>query len=213
LVSISPIDLHNGVSAVSQVQELLEHYKQVRARLRNPDNAVPDTGINLLSPRRSPPIFQERLVRLDQSSPVPKLRVPYVPFRRKNLTLSPILDFCAREFGISRQDIRSGKRVRRVCFPRMVAIYLGSKLTGQGYAGMGRYLKKDHTTMIYCKRVIQKMVDCDPRLAAKIHSMEERLLADFHRASVPANPKPYLGTEKATGNEEIGFLSAMDQGS
>jgi len=49
------------------------------------------------------------------------------PFRRTDLTFSSTLQFAAKEFNITGQQIRSRSRIQQISLPRAGAIYLAAK--------------------------------------------------------------------------------------
>lgn len=187
----------------SNAKSLMEHYREVRARLRTPPNAVPDTGIDLMRGRR----------------PEPPLEIDFsniVPFKRRDLTFSGSLEFTATEFGITPEQIRQHSRCKLVALPRQIAIYLTAKNTKQSLMSMGRYLGMDHTTILHARSKVGKMVERSPLCAAYIMSLEERLLAAFNRANVPAISKPYLGCptkpkDRNSGKNAIPGISPVDK--
>jgi len=115
--------------------------------------------------------------------PVPPKPV-YAPFRRTDLTFSSTLQFAAKEFHITGQQIRSRSRIQQISLPRQIAIYLAAKNHLQSLAGMGRYLKMDHTTMIHAKQRITSLMASDDSLRDRILALETRILAAFSRVPV-----------------------------
>lgn len=196
---------------MSFAQELEDHYRQVRARLINPPNAVPDTGINLH--RKPEPETTE------EQPPIPEPEAPdfpaFVPFRRTDLTFSSTLTFTAREFNISPKEIRTHTRLHAVALPRQVAVWIAHKLKIQTFAGMGRYLGMDHTSMLHGQRKIDKLIHSDDALRQHVSSVEEKLLAAYPRFTVPALSEPLLGCQKEQENghkrsNEVATISPVD---
>src|SRR5712671_5115907 len=145
---------------MNNIRTIMENYKEVRNRLRRPPNAVPDTGINLRrAPETAPPA--PLIVLEPPPKPVEPNHPPFIPFRRTDLTFSSMLQFAAKEFNISGKDIRSRQRRQEISLPRQIAIYLAAKNHLQSLAGMGRYLKMDHTTMIHAKQKITALMASD----------------------------------------------------
>jgi hypothetical protein len=200
---------------MSEIRAMMERYKQVRERLRNPPNAVPDTGINL------------RPQKTESTAPPPKPAPPtrpvahfanWVPLlKRTDLTFSSSLEFTAIEFGISFQDIRCSFRKQKFFIPRCIAIYLTNKITNQSLMSMARYLGVDHTTTLHARNTVQKLVENGDIICRRITLIEERLLANFDRTSVSTFCQPRLGRQKKqqngnTGANEVKSLSRLDSG-
>jgi chromosomal replication initiator protein len=66
----------------------------------------------------------------------------------------------ARYFDLSVQDLISGEKSRKICYPRQIAMYLCRELTGLSYKGIGELFgSKNHSTVIYGTRRIQSEKD------------------------------------------------------
>src|SRR5882724_1253011 len=201
-----------SVHGTENIRAIMENYKEVRNRLRRPPNAVPDTGINLKRQKpplsSEPPPIQIEPPRIEPSLPDLPL---FVPFRRTDLTFSSTLQFAAKEFNISGQQIRSRSRIQQISLPRQVAIYLAAKNHLQSLAGMGRYLKMDHTTMIHAKQRITSLMASDDSLRGRVLALEAKILAAFDRIAVPAQHEPHLAGQENGGCLPIPAISSVDK--
>jgi chromosomal replication initiator protein len=66
----------------------------------------------------------------------------------------------ARYFDVTVQDLISGEKSRRICYPRQIAMYLSRELTGLSYKEIGEaFGSKNHSTVIYGTRRIQAEKD------------------------------------------------------
>lgn len=205
---------------MSQAKVLMDHYKEVRDRLRGPPNAVPDPGIDLLA--KKPKVQHQFLERVIESltPPLPTV-IDYslaMPFKRTDLTFSSTLEYAAKEFGISLKDIKARSRIPTYSLPRQIAIFLADKHKVQTLSGMGKYLGMDHTTMIHARKRIIGLMGTDATLSQRITNLETKILAAFHRTPVPALGQPHLGSEAEQQNRDAGpdavtEISGMDQGS
>jgi len=79
-------------------------------------------------------------------------------------------------------------------------------------------LKMDHTTMIHAKQRITSLMASDDSLRDRVLALETKILAAFHRASVPAISQPHLGCEKeqqdrGEGQDAVREIPTMDTGS
>jgi chromosomal replication initiator protein len=78
----------------------------------------------------------------------------------------------ARYFDITVQDLISGEKSRRICYPRQVAMYLCRELTGLSYKDIGEsFGSKNHSTVIYGTR----------RIRAERDKKGESVLKDLNR--------------------------------
>lgn len=92
---------------------------------------------------------------------------------------------CMDVFCVSRQDIESASKVRTICYPRQVAMYLSRAMTEKSYPQIAAaYKKKDHTTVMHAHRKIHRALKAgDADIMADI---ERARLAIFDRMAMPA---------------------------
>jgi len=63
-------------------------------------------------------------------------------------------------YRISKTDIESASKVRTICHPRQVAMYLSRVMTDKSFPQIASaYKKKDHTTVLHAYRKIKKALD------------------------------------------------------
>jgi hypothetical protein len=160
---------------MSITNDLIEHYREVRERLRHPPNAVPDTGINLRRKSETSP-EPKRLL-----PPPPEPEVPsvpsFTPFVTTGLTFSSTLEITAGEFGITSEDIQQRCRKKSVCFPRQVAVYVALRQNRWTGSWVAKRLKLDHTTILHSAKKIATLVEANPDLKAKVQSIEAAVAA------------------------------------
>jgi hypothetical protein len=197
---------------MSEIRAIMANCKTIRQRLRNPPNAVPDPGINLRAVKPPPkPVEKEPEI---QAPPVIDYS-QFIPFRRNCLTFSFILNFTAKEFNMTPSSIRFRSRKAYFALPRQIAIWLTYKNKALTLKGMGRYLGLDHSSIFHGSQKVQKMMDRSRICREYILSLEERLLADFNRTSVPAISESLLDckTKQKNGNSgqnAISEISSVD---
>ena len=155
---------------MSEVSDMLQRYREIRQRLRYPPNAVPDTGINL---KRKPVIAIETPTELEY----PRSSSHYSPFVSNGLIFSSTLEITANEFGLSGKDLHKRCRIRAICFPRQVAIYVAAKQGRWSTSWIGTRLKLDHTTILHAKSKIATLIETNPRLKNRVQSIEAAVAA------------------------------------
>ncbi|NQY40031.1 MAG: AAA family ATPase [Henriciella sp.] len=75
-------------------------------------------------------------------------------------TLDDIKRTCMDLYRISKTDIESASKVRTLCHPRQVAMYLSRVMTDKSFPQIATaYKKKDHTTVLHAYRKIKKALD------------------------------------------------------
>ncbi|OHB81768.1 MAG: hypothetical protein A2W31_07465 [Planctomycetes bacterium RBG_16_64_10] len=97
------------------------------------------------------------------------------PFSRPDLARITVT--AARCFALKPAQLRGISRQRTTAHARAVAIYLARRFTNQSYASIGRFLGgRDHTTILYNFRKIERLVQTDPETRATVARLA-RLLA------------------------------------
>ncbi len=75
-------------------------------------------------------------------------------------SLDDIKRTCMDLYRISKSDIESASKVRTICHPRQVAMYLSRVMTDKSFPQIATaYKKKDHTTVLHAYRKIKKALD------------------------------------------------------
>jgi chromosomal replication initiator protein len=101
---------------------------------------------------------------------------PTIHDGRPALTLDDITQAVAAHWQVKVTDLRSKKRSRSVSLPRQVVMYLGRRLTALSLDEIGEaFGGRDHSTVLYAVRRVGEQVESDPRFAAEIRHVEDRL--------------------------------------
>lgn len=75
-------------------------------------------------------------------------------------SLDDIKRTCMDLYRISKSDIESASKVRTICHPRQVAMYLSRVMTDKSFPQIAAaYKKKDHTTVLHAYRKVKKALD------------------------------------------------------
>lgn len=87
-------------------------------------------------------------------------------------------------FNVTRSDIESATKVRTICYPRQIAMYLSRTMTDKSYPQIATaYKKKDHTTVLHAYRKIDRALKAgDPDMMADI---ERARAFVFERTAAP----------------------------
>lgn len=177
---------------MSQVAAMLREASAVRARLRNPINAVIDRPINLKR-REVIPIMHEDATHAVKVSTwdVFGPKTPSVedvafgpivyPGEREEIprtTVQEIQRAVCRYYRISRADMLSERRTVNIVRPRQVAMYLSKKLTLRSLPYIGlRFGGRDHTTVLHSVRKIAGLRLANGTLDAELAELEELFVA------------------------------------
>ena len=95
---------------------------------------------------------------------------------RAEITVEDIKRVTSGYFNISLLDLVSGSKKRIFSYPRQLAMYLTRKHTPLSYKKIGTALgPKDHSTVIYAVRRIEKQKDRNKTIREDIKKMEDML--------------------------------------
>jgi chromosomal replication initiator protein len=90
----------------------------------------------------------------------------------KRVTIASIKEQVAKAHGLSVKDIDHHRRDKRVAGPRQIAMYLASELTQNSLPQIAReFQKKDHTTVMYARDRVKRLMDADDIYRSKIRSL------------------------------------------
>lgn len=86
-------------------------------------------------------------------------------------------------FDVTKTDLESARRSRSIAYPRQVAMFLCRRLTTRSLPQIGRYFgNRDHTTVLYAVRKLEKLLTKDQSLRSDIDRVEHAL-ADIQAGS------------------------------
>ncbi len=137
---------------VESVRDLLSGLNQVVARA------------SLLQKKISPELVAEALAAVDVSG--------------RPHTLDEIMDLVARSCGVTKAELSSRSRRRRVVQPRQLAMYLCRKYTNASLKEIGRAFDRDHTSVIYAIEVVERRVVERPQLRYELETLAARFSSD-----------------------------------
>lgn len=146
----------------------------IRERLRNPQNAVPDTGINM---KNGAPVL--RIVRPFQPSrwktptltlvwevtpyhppapsfvPIPPMPGPDIPpgYRKPKTTAILVINETCSVWGIEQFKLLSQMRTAKIVRPRHAAMTIIRRLTPLSFPSIGKFFGGlDHSSIVYANR-------------------------------------------------------------
>jgi chromosomal replication initiator protein len=92
----------------------------------------------------------------------------------KNITIDDIISRVAKAFNVKPADIKSKKKHKLYALPRQVGMYLARELTEFSYPEIGgAFGGKDHSTVIYATRKIEKKLEQDHSLKNLIGGLKK----------------------------------------
>lgn len=79
-------------------------------------------------------------------------------------------------YGVKVHDLTSARRTGELIHPRQVAVYLAKTLTPHSYPEIGRrFGNRDHTTMLYSFRKIDKMIKSSADVRDEVNAITKSL--------------------------------------
>lgn len=98
------------------------------------------------------------------------------PDAPQEISLPFILDMVSDHFGISSADILSKKKDAEIVYPRQIFMYLAKKMTDFPLDKIGLFLGgRDHSTVLYGKRKIEKQLGSDTSLQNTIEVLQKKM--------------------------------------
>ena len=100
---------------------------------------------------------------------------------QRKITIDDIQRKVADHFKIRHAEMTSARRARLVARPRQIAMYLSKQLTPRSLPEIGRrFGGRDHTTVIYAVRQIEKLRGEDHELDTDIRTLIRELEGNMH---------------------------------
>jgi len=95
---------------------------------------------------------------------------------QRRVTIDEIQRRVCAHFDIRQNDMVSARRARAVARPRQIAMYLAKRLTPRSLPEIGRkFGGRDHTTVIYAVRQIEKLRESDADIDKDVRSLIREL--------------------------------------
>lgn len=80
----------------------------------------------------------------------------------------------SERFGVTREELHSGRRTRKIALPRQVCMYLGRELTNLSCVQIAKHFSsKHHTTVVFSHRRVRDLCESDKKLAAEVDALRE----------------------------------------
>jgi chromosomal replication initiator protein len=94
----------------------------------------------------------------------------------KAITVEDVISHVSKAFNVKIVDIKSKKKNKLYSLPRQVGMYLARELTEMSYPGIGAaFGGKDHTTVIYAMKKIDKTMEEDHSMRNLIESLKKSI--------------------------------------
>ncbi len=95
---------------------------------------------------------------------------------QKPITVETILEKVAENFNLHISDLKGRRRIKSFILPRQIAMYLARRLTDNSLPQIGdSFGGKDHATIIYACKKIEKIVEKDLYFKEEIEKLVDRV--------------------------------------
>lgn len=95
--------------------------------------------------------------------------------KRDTITADEIINKVARYYNVSAREIVAENRNADVVSARHISIYLMHKMLNMSYSEIAKYVKKNHTTVIYAINKIELMLNEDNKMVNIIQTIRDEI--------------------------------------
>jgi chromosomal replication initiator protein len=96
--------------------------------------------------------------------------------RGEKVSIETIQKIVSNYYNVRVADMKSERRNKSIAFPRMIAMFLSRKHTGCSFPEIGqRFGDRDHSTVMFACKKIQRMLMGDSALRSTVESIEKSL--------------------------------------
>lgn len=89
----------------------------------------------------------------------------------KVITIQKIQQNVSQFYNLKLSDLTSQNRLRQIARPRQVAMYMAKNLTSNSLLQIGKEFNKDHATVIYAIKSVEKMMTQDEKFAQEVRNL------------------------------------------
>ncbi|WP_456433308.1 chromosomal replication initiator protein DnaA [Thermosulfuriphilus sp.] len=94
---------------------------------------------------------------------------------RRDVTKERIIELVCRYFQVSREELKSPSRRRRISYPRQMAMYLCRKFTGETFEAIGRMFNRDHATVVHAVNSISRRSRKEPNTRYQVEYLCQQI--------------------------------------
>ena len=104
-----------------------------------------------------------------------KVLVDLLPVNDRTPTVEAIKKLVCDRYNVRPAEMDSPRRARAVARPRQVAMYLAKQLTSLSLPDIGRKFGRDHSTVLYGVRKIERLMEDDKALEEEVEALRRKL--------------------------------------
>ncbi len=87
------------------------------------------------------------------------------------ITVERILDKVSKKYGITVEEIKGTKKTKEIAYARHISVYLIKKLTDITLKKIGKHLHRDHATIIYSIKTVEKELGANTQTNADVNEL------------------------------------------
>jgi len=178
-VNISPPDFDLGMQIIKRKLSIYEFAKEID------EEVLEFIASNFSTDGRKLDGAIKRLFAYTAMTNPPKINLEIATEALKDLLnsfsymkndIKKIQNVVAKYYNISVDDMKSKKRLKKIAFPRQIAMYLSRELTDESLSRIGlEFGGKDHTTIMHGIEKINTEMKKDSGLITVINTLKEQL--------------------------------------
>ena len=88
-----------------------------------------------------------------------------------SVTVDRILEKVAKKYGTTVDDIKGTKRTKEIAYARHISVYLMRKLTDLSLPQIGKYLRRDHSTIISSLKTVEKELGANTQTNTDVNEL------------------------------------------
>ncbi len=88
---------------------------------------------------------------------------------------STIIELVCRTFRVSREELSSRSRKKKVSEPRQVAMFLLRKFTGESLSSIGQRFNRDHATVVYALQSVERKLSSSASFRYQLEYLEKEI--------------------------------------
>ena len=89
--------------------------------------------------------------------------------------LDRIIDLVCRSYKVTRDELASNSRLKKVTLPRSIVFYLGRRYTDLSLASLGKELGRKHTTVLYALDRVERAVARQDALGRQVLLLTQKI--------------------------------------
>ena len=120
--------------------------------------------------------------------------------RNEKSEIDFIIESTCKFFGISKEEILSSSRKKEVTESRQIAMYLIRKFIKKSFKEIGMLFKREHSTVIYNIKSLEKKLYTDPSIRIKIEHISNQIKEELSSSKMKTNEKTDLSSHSSSSN-------------